>query len=134
MSVNILKVFNDHLLEFVEDIENVFPEEVDIKTAKNLFITIKKTNPRLIPKAWFKYVAEPYREQVERGDYDFFINKDYSTDLSRHSHGDKIVEAIDRLRAPIKNMNAEDQAKTMEYVQNLSRLCYDYNDQLIKNN
>lgn len=131
MAISVLNIFNNHLLEFVEDVERVFPDEVDIKTAKNLFLTIKKANPRIIPNVWYKYVAGPYREQVERGDCDFFINKDYSQDLSHHSHGDKIVEAINKLRTPIRNMCPEDQVKTMKYVQNLSRLCYDYSDQLI---
>ena len=61
----------------------------------------------------------------------FFINKDYSNDCARHGHGQKIIDAIDRLREPVKNMNEPDQLKTMKYVQNLSNLCYEYNEQLL---
>ena len=128
---SILSIFTNHLIACVEDIENVFPEDIDIKTAKNALIAIKKTNPKLLPNIWYRNVANPYREEILRGDCEFFINKDYSKDCLRHGHGDKIMEAIDRLRDPVKNMNAEDQAKTMKYVQNLSRLCYDYSDQLL---
>ena len=129
--VSILSIFNNHLIEFVEDVESVFPEDIDIKTAKNALLAIKKTNPKLIPNIWYRNVAGPYRQQIERFDHDFFINKDYTSDCARHGHGQKIMEAIDRLRAPVKNMNPENQEKTMKYVQNLSKLCYEYSDQLL---
>jgi hypothetical protein len=32
------------------------------------------------------------------------------------------MEAIDRLRAPIKNMTTENQAKVMKYIKNLTKL------------
>ena len=128
---SILSIFNNHLIEFVEDIESVFPDDVDIKTAKNALIAIKKTNPKLIPNIWYRNVANPYREQIERGDCNFFINKDYASDCARHGHGQKMMEAIDRLRDPVMNMNTANQEKTMKYVQNLSKLCYDYSDQLL---
>jgi hypothetical protein len=130
---SILSIFNNHLIEFVEDVESVFPDDVDIKTAKNALLAIKKTNPKLIPNIWYRNVARPYREQIERGDCNFFITKDYTSDCARHGHGQKIMEAIDRLRAPVMNMNPENQEKTMKYVQNLSKLCYDYSEQLLSN-
>ena len=50
MSNNILTAFNDHFIEFVSDIQNVFPEDADILTAKNALITIRKANPKMIVK------------------------------------------------------------------------------------
>ncbi len=117
-----LTVFNDHFAEFVSDIQNVFPEDPDILTAKNALATLRKTNPKLLVKIWVKYVATPYKSQIEMGDIDFFISKDYSTDFAKTDNSDKIMESIDRLRNPVKNMSPENQAKTMKYIQNLSKL------------
>ena len=122
MATNLLKVFNDHFSDFVNDIHSVFPEDVDILTAKNALLAIRKANPKLIVKIWVNYVVTPYKLQIESGDINFFINKDYSNDLSVNENSDKIMESIDRLRNPVKQMSEENQAKTMKYIQNLSKL------------
>lgn len=122
MSTNLVTVFNNHFEDFVNDIQSVFPEDPDILTAKNALITIRKANPKLLVKIWMKYVVIPYSSQIEKGDIDFFINKDYSQDLSRNDNADKIMESIDRLRNPVKMMSTENQTKTMKYIQNLTKL------------
>ena len=119
---NILTAFNDHFLEFVNDIINVFPDYPDIITAKNAFIFARKSNPKLIVKIWKKYIVEKYKKEIEEGNIDFFINKDYSDDISGSTYSDKISESIDRLRNPIKNMDPTDQGKSMKYIQNLTKL------------
>lgn len=122
MTSNLVTAFNDHFLEFVTDIQSVFPDDVDILTAKNALITIRKANPKLLVKIWTKYVYAPYKMQIEVGDINFFLTKDYSSDLHTTDNSDKIMESIDRLRTPVKNMTPENQAKTMKYIQNLSKL------------
>jgi hypothetical protein len=122
MSSNLVTVFNDHFCEFVDDVQSVFPYDPDILTAKNALLAIRKANPKLIVKIWLKYVYTPYKEEIESGNIDFFITKDYSNDLSVNDNADKIMESIDRLRTPVKDMSPENQAKSMKYIQNLSKL------------
>ena len=122
MSNNILSAFNEHFIEFVNDIQNVFPEDHDILVAKNSLLTIKKANPKLIVKIWNAYIVNKYKTPIENGDISFFINKDYSQDVTNAEHSDKIMESINRLREPIKNMSLENQQKTMKYIQNLTKL------------
>jgi len=119
---NILTAFNDHFAEFVDDIQSVFPEDPDILTAKNALITIRKANPKMIVKIWNTYIVGKYRDQIDAGNLDFFMNKDYAADVAATQHSDKIMESINRLREPIKNMTPDDQAKTMKYIQNLTKL------------
>lgn len=119
---NILTAFNDHFIDFVTDIQNVFPEDADILTAKNALMAIRKANPKMIVKIWNTYIVGKYRPEIEAGNIDFFIHKDYSNDLSSAANSDKIMESINRLREPIKQMTPESQAKTMKYIQNLTKL------------
>jgi len=120
--MNLLTAFNDHFIAFVDDVQSVFPNDVDILTAKNSFILVRKSNPKLIIKIWDTYVNEPYHDEIEKGNIDFFINKDYSADLTNSAHADKIIESINRLRDPIRKMTPTDQQKTIKYLQNLMKL------------
>ena len=128
MSNNILTAFNDHFLEFVNDILIVFPNNPDILTAKNSFIFARKANPKLIIRIWKIYIVEKYKKEIESGNIDFFINKDYSSDIANTTYSDTISGSIDRLRKPIKSMNSEDQQKAMKYIQNLTKLSELIND------
>jgi hypothetical protein len=119
---NILTAFNDHFLEFVNDVQAVFPEDADILSAKNSLITIRKANPKMIVKIWNTFIVGKYKAEIEAGDLDFFMNKDYSADLSVSQNPDKIMESINRLRDPIRNMSPDNQAKVLKYVQNLTKL------------
>ena len=121
-SSTILTAFNDHFMEFVNDIISVFPDDADILTAKNSFTLIRKANPKMIIKIWHKYVVEKYEDVIDSGDISFFITKDYKDDLTNAENSEKITEAIDRLRNPVKLMTPEDQQKVMKYIQNLKKL------------
>ena len=119
---SLVSIFNNHFGEFLEDVQNVFPENVDVAAAKNALIAIRKTNPKLLINIWNTRIAIPYAKEIEEGNIDFFILKDYSQDLGKADNSDKIMESINRLRGPIMNMTKEDQEKTMKYIQNLSKL------------
>ena len=119
---NILTAFNDHFADFINDVQSVFPEDVDILAAKNALITIRKANHRMIVKIWNSFIVSNYRNEIAAGNLEFFMNKDYSSDVSNTQNSDKIMESIDRLREPIRNMGPENQAKVMKYIQNLTKL------------
>jgi hypothetical protein len=121
-NTNLVTIFNDHFIEFLTDIHNVFPEDTDILTAKNSLTAIRKANPKLIVRIWLKYVANPYQDRINAGDVNFFIEKDYTNDLTRSAHAQQIMDCIDRLRNPVKQMSPDNQSKTMKYIQNLCKL------------
>jgi hypothetical protein len=127
IKTQILKTFNDQFMQFVEDIINVFPNDPDITLAKNAFIFFRKTNPKILIDIWYKYVAKKYQDVILKGDISFFLEKDYGDDLENlNDWSKKSLEAINRLRDPVKNMNPENQSKSMKYCQNLTTLCIHY--------
>jgi hypothetical protein len=85
-------------------------------------MAIRKANPKMIVKIWNDYVVGQYKNEIESGNLSFFMDKDYSDDIADLGKSDKIAAAIDRLRNPIKQMSAEDQQKSMKYIQNLTKL------------
>ena len=122
----LLKVFNDHFIEFIDDIIRVFPTDVDLNTVKNYFLLIRKTNPKIIITVFHQHVYLKYNEQIQNNNIEFFIDKDYKDDLTENKNSDKIIESINRLRNPIRLMNEEDKMKTIKYLQNLCKLSNSY--------
>jgi hypothetical protein len=115
----IVKGFNKHFEEFIEDVQSIFPEDDEVITMKNLIFMLKKTNPRLIMEGWNMYIRTPYKEPIDNGDISFFINKDYSVDVTMT---DSISNFIERLRGYVRSMSEENQQKSMKYIQNLCNL------------
>lgn len=128
-SQGVLTAFNDHFVEFVTDIQNVFPESHDVLVAKNSLLAIRKANPKMIVKIWNTFIIGKYKSEIESGDISFFINKDYGSDFVNLNESSKIIEGIDRLRDPVKQMSPDNQAKAMKYIQNLTKLA-DLHDKL----
>lgn len=124
----ILQAFNNHFFEFVDDVQSVFPDDTDIMAAKTALVTMRKMNPRLIAKIWYESVVLKYDEQIQNGDISFFLNKDYSEDLTDMGpSSNTIISKINILREPIKNMGQENQDKSMKYIKNLNKLAKLYN-------
>jgi hypothetical protein len=98
----------------------VFPDNADIDSAKTALFLIKKTNPRILLNAWTTYIVEPYNDQIEKGDIGFFLDKDYTRDLEYM--GNAVMQKVDTLRGPIRDMGGDNQAKSMKYIQNLTKL------------
>ena len=121
---DILKAFNDHFEEFVNDVGKVFPDDADIKKAKTGLSLIRMSNPKLIINTYKEYLVTPYRGQIENEDISFFIEKDYSNDLT---DANTILMKIEQLRNPVRNMDKSNQKKVMQYLKNLMKLCDLYN-------
>lgn len=122
MNSNILTAFNDQLSCFIDDMLILYPNDVDIMYAKNSFTTIRKINPRLVISVWQDKINSLYFNQIMSGDLEFFLNKDYSSDLAESQNSSKIMESINRLRQPIRNMDTNNREKAMRYLQNISNL------------
>ena len=118
----VLRAFNKHFFEFIDDIITILPDEPEIVKAKVSFENIKKMNPTLICKTWFKVVYSPYKEVIDQGDISFFFEKDYASDLSNVPNAAEIMSIIDKIRMPIKSMDEVNRRHCTKYIQNLSKL------------
>jgi hypothetical protein len=118
-----LSAFNNHFSEFVDDILLIFPDNRDVINAKSSLVLLRKANPLIVVKFWRNYIVANYREQIDAGDCDFFLKKDYRLDVENHSTGaDTIVDAIERFRTPLASLPADELQKCVKYIQNLSKL------------
>jgi hypothetical protein len=118
----ILKSFNNLFFGFLDEIIHILPENQEVPAARNSFDTIRRANPTSIAKAWYLFVYKPYETVIETGNISFFFDKDYSGDLQTLSNASRIMEIIDKIRDPIKNMGPENLAHSTKYIQNLCKL------------
>lgn len=119
--MSLIKAFNNHLLEFIDDVIRLFPDNTDLRTCKTFLEGIKKVNPKKIIVYWNNYIVSLYDQEIMDGDLDFFINKDYDYDIGGNkSENLRILEDI---RKSVKESTKENQKKAMKYVQNLNKLC-----------
>ena len=118
----VLKAFNEHLVDFINDIIRVFPENKSLKVTKTALETWKRINPKSIIEIWKTCITDKYKREISSGDYKFFIKKDYKEDIFGCENMSDILIAIEQLRDPISQMSDENQKKAIKYIQNLTKL------------
>tara|TARA_B100001287_G_C22651122_1_gene515256 strand:+ start:422 stop:799 length:378 start_codon:yes stop_codon:yes gene_type:complete len=117
---SLLKAFNNHLLEFIEDVIRIFPENLDIKTGKTFIEGVKRVNPKKIITYWRDNILALYENEITEGDITFFINKDYRNDIGTETQSLKVLEDIRKL---VRGTTQENKEKAMKYIQNLTKIC-----------
>ena len=123
--MSLLKAFNNHFKEFMDDIISIFPKDHELKTTKFFLDNILKIKPRMVIEVWKENILDLYKKEIEQGDLDFFINKDYSNDVGMgiNGNGETILNSIEKMRTKIRDMSDENKAKSVKYIQNLAKLC-----------
>jgi hypothetical protein len=116
----VLSTFISQLDECLEDISKVYSEDSRFIRCKMYFDTLKKTNPRMIISTWKTQVADKYEERILAGDIDYFLNKDFTQEIS--SYTPTIDQSIQDLRKAIQSMSEENKTKSIQYIQNLCKL------------
>jgi hypothetical protein len=124
----LMRAFNKHFFDFLDDIIAIFPENKEISVARTSFDTIKRANPTAILKAWYHFIYIPYNKVIEMGDITFFFDKDYGADLVNLPNANEIMKTIDKIREPIRSMSEINKAHSIKYIQNLSKLSLLYSE------
>ena len=124
--MSLVKVFNSQFMEFLKDVQIVLPTDLNIKTAKYYTEKLIKMNPSLLVKSWYELVFIPYKSEIERGDFDFFLNKEYSSDLETIDNNDGILETIKTIKSRVKDLTDDDKQKIIKYTQNLTKISLMY--------
>ena len=123
MTNQYLQAFNNHFEEFIDDVVRVFPDDKEIATASNALKKMRKVNPKLIINVFIEYIQIPYGSQIMDNNIKFFLEKDYSDNLSN-----EILSKVNSIKGPIADMYVEEQTKVIKYLQNLCKLCELYNN------
>ena len=124
----LLKTFNSQFFAFLKDIMIIFPENKDVAKGKKSFELISMASPTLIIKIWNSHVNRLYKEHIDQGDLEYFIEKDYSNDLDCVNNSDEVLRIINMIREPIRDMDETNRDHTRKYLQILSKLSLMYSE------
>ena len=124
----ILKLFNEHFFEFMDELSIIFPENLDIVASINLFKLTKSANVTLLIKIWYTYVESPYGDILRQDNLDYFLDKDYKDDLVNLPNAANALRGIDMLRKPIKETSQVNKDHSLNYIKNLCKMSVVYNN------
>jgi len=118
----VLKGFNTHFFNFIDDVISIIPENSSIQEARTFFEITKKANATVLIKLWYSNVYLPYASVIDTGDISFFFDKNYEEDVVYIQNSREILQAIDSIREPIRGLSEENKEKCKEYIQILCKL------------
>ena len=72
----LIDTFNAHFIEFLADVERVFPENSDITLARKTIVKSNALVPKLLLKLFNEYFVKIYSNEIDSGDLDFFVYND----------------------------------------------------------
>ncbi len=116
------QLFCTQLIEFMDDIISIFPNNLDLKTGKTFIVGLTKVSKKKLIGIWKTSVVDVYEEAILKGDKEYFINKDYSEDLGEVGT-DKMMSVIEDVRALMRKTSDKNKEKAMKYLQNLTKIC-----------
>jgi hypothetical protein len=122
-----LKIFNIQIQDFFKEIILYFPNVDSIKSLNKIIETLCKYNPVKLINIWFRYISLPYSEIIEKGDFNYFEHKNYTSDLADlKGNAEYVLQSYNKLRIEISKLNHTKKMSTMKNLQILTRLSKKY--------
>ena len=122
--MSIVRLFNEHFIEFIDDLIRVIPQNPDIRAFRLFLRGVAMTSPQTPLTVWRTSLSIPYAKQIRAKDFNFFVQKDYTKDIAASDIDTQgyLCTVISKLRGQVASMTVSDQKKSLKYVENLSKL------------
>jgi hypothetical protein len=120
-----VEMFNDTIIEFLNDLLRVSKEDKDIKKFKTSIIMLKTVQEQKTSELFHRYVG-PYYDQIRQKNDAFFKSQRdiYKTGGMTTVTGENVTdELIDKLRDMWDSLAEEDKENVWNYMLVLMRLC-----------
>ena len=119
----IYKTFNNEFKLFLCFLINIFNSNDEIKSFNTAINMLIKYNPTKLIYLFNYYVTKPYDNIIQKGDFEYFENKDYSSDVTDlKENAEYVLNTYNNLRKIISNESLENKKTSMKFIQNLSSL------------
>ena len=108
-------IFNSKIVELLNDLIRIFPEDTDFKMYKNAVTLVKLTDEKKLLNFYKIFITDEYKEHISNKNGNFFINHDYneilnSNELKKELNDDinsKIINKLKGYWSQLSNDNRE---------------------------
>lgn len=118
----LIHLFIKHFNEFIEDIESIFPEDREISMMKDFLSIYSNVNKTALIDIWKRYVSDPYRNEIEAKNFNFFVEKEWDYDLRYANQKDAIFSKMSYIKKCVSEMGETNKSKALKYVENLIKI------------
>jgi hypothetical protein len=118
----IVNEFNNTLSDFAKNLANIFPNSLignNLSTILTI-INANDTKHKLIHTFICKVL--PYKNEIDNGNEDFFVNKSFSDDTDDSN----VMNSIFELKSLWKKLNNNNKKYVIQYMQLLCEISQDY--------
>ena len=116
-----LDTFNNHILEFINDILVLYPNDTDIISSKRYLGTLTFVNKTYLIKTWY-VSSNKFKDAIQDGNISFFLNRKYDDDINKAYNTDYSNYLIKRVKEIVKELESDNLQKAIKYIQNLTKL------------
>lgn len=116
-----LDTFNKHILEFINDILVLYPNDKDIISSKRYLGTLTFVNKTFLIKTWYAN-SKKFKNEIQDGNITFFLNRTYDDDINKAYNTDYSNYLIKRVKEIVKELESDNLQKAIKYIQNLTKL------------
>lgn len=125
--IEVINDFNQTLVSLANDISAICPNSIIGNNIKDIEKTIKKKENLTKFIDIFCIKVLKYKDEIDKGNDDFFIKKDYSDDLKEDEMSQlDIVNAIKEIYIKLNKTNKEIVIQNMQILCELAQMYFQY--------
>jgi len=117
------KTFNNEFKLYLNFLIKIFPKKNEIKSLNSVINLFVRYNPAKMIYLFHYYVSEPYNDIIQNGNYAYFENKDFTTDLTDlKENSEYVLKTFNDMREDISKETDENKELSIKFLQNLTNL------------
>ena len=124
MNCSSLSLFNKTYFSFLDFIKIYLKDDPNFKTFYRKNLIVKETNVKLIIKTWDERITKKYYDEVMNKNFDFFLNKEYTNDISAKET--PLLKYINDFKQVYPTLDDSLKNQFTDYIVDLTQYSYNY--------
>jgi hypothetical protein len=115
-----MRTFFKQLVEFVGQLEDMFPDDPDFAVFQTFLGLVQRTNPQMVLATIQEHVVTKYEAQIASRDEEFILN------YNSGEYDSEVMNIVSKLRTYWKTLSEPSKNAMWQYLHVLTQLCKRY--------